>query len=85
MKPILILQHLSLDAPAYLREWLDREGRAYDVFDTERGEAFPGARMGPPPESDPVSRESAASLALRVSQPPAVSVCTPVLRRRQGS
>ena len=41
MKPILILQHLSLDAPAYLREWLDREGRAYDVFDTERGEAFP--------------------------------------------
>lgn len=41
MKPILILQHLSLDDPAYLRAWLDREGRAYRVFDTERGEAYP--------------------------------------------
>jgi GMP synthase-like glutamine amidotransferase len=41
MKPVLILQHLSSDGPGYLGSWLDREGRAYDVFDSERGHAFP--------------------------------------------
>jgi len=41
MKPVLILQHLSADGPAYLRTWLEREGRAYDVFDSERAQAYP--------------------------------------------
>ena len=41
MKPVLILQHMSADGPAYLRTWLAREGRACEVFDTERGDAYP--------------------------------------------
>ena len=41
MKPVLILQHLSLDGPAYLGSWLEREGRRFEVFDSERGQAYP--------------------------------------------
>src|SRR5258706_6437020 len=41
MKPVLILQHLSLDGPAYLGSWLEREGRRFELFDSERGEAYP--------------------------------------------
>jgi GMP synthase (glutamine-hydrolysing) len=41
MKPVLILQHLHADGPAYLETWLRREGRAYEVFNTEAGQAFP--------------------------------------------
>ena len=41
MKPVLILQHLSHDGPAYLGSWLEREGRRFDVFDSERGQAYP--------------------------------------------
>lgn len=45
MKPVLILQHLSSDGPAYLATWLQREGLPYDVRDAEAGHAFP-AHMG---------------------------------------
>jgi len=41
MKPVLILQHLSADGPAYLGSWLEREGQRYEVFDSERGHAYP--------------------------------------------
>ncbi len=41
MKPVLILQHLSADGPAYLGSWLEREGRSFEVFDSERGHGYP--------------------------------------------
>ncbi len=41
MKPVLILQHLSADGPAYLGTWLAREGVAADVRDTQAGHAYP--------------------------------------------
>ena len=36
MKPVLILQHLSFDGPAYLGSWLEREGQRFEVFNSER-------------------------------------------------
>lgn len=45
MKPVLILQHLSSDGPAYLATWLQRERVPYDVRDTEAGQDYP-AHMG---------------------------------------
>ena len=41
MKPVLILQHLSFDGPAYLGSWLERTGQPFEVFDSERGAAYP--------------------------------------------
>lgn len=41
MKPVLILQHLSADGPAYLGTWLAREGVAADVRDTQSAHAYP--------------------------------------------
>ena len=41
MKPVLILQHLSADGPAYLGSWLERERRRFEVFDSERGHTYP--------------------------------------------
>ena len=41
MNPVLILQHLSSDGPAYLGTWLARRGIAFEVRNTEAGEAFP--------------------------------------------
>ena len=38
MKPVLVLQHLSGDGPAYLATWLQREGAA--IGDTGRGAAI---------------------------------------------
>jgi len=43
MKPVLILQHLSSDGPAYLGTWLEREGQPFAVFDSERGHAYPSS------------------------------------------
>lgn len=41
MKPVLILQHLSADGPAYLSTWLERRGVPFEVFDTQAGQDFP--------------------------------------------
>ncbi len=41
MKPVLILQHLSSDGPAYLGTWLARQGVPFEVFDAEAGAACP--------------------------------------------
>lgn len=41
MKPILILQHLSSDGPAYLGAWLQREGLEFELRNSEIGQAFP--------------------------------------------
>lgn len=38
---VLILQNLTPDGPAYLADWLRRERVAFDVFNTEAGEAYP--------------------------------------------
>ena len=40
MKPVLILQHLSDDGPAYLATWLARQGLPFEVRNTEAGDAF---------------------------------------------
>jgi GMP synthase (glutamine-hydrolysing) len=40
-RPVLILQHLTSDGPAYLATWLARAGIAYDCRDAEAGEAYP--------------------------------------------
>jgi len=41
MKPVLILQHLSGDGPAYLGTWLQRQGLPFDMRNTEAGQDFP--------------------------------------------
>jgi GMP synthase-like glutamine amidotransferase len=41
MKPVLILQHLSADGPAFLATWLRRRGVRYEVRNREKGQAFP--------------------------------------------
>ena len=45
MQPVLILQHLHGDGPAYLRCWLQRQGVPFDVRNAEAGDAYP-AHMG---------------------------------------
>ncbi|NWG74678.1 MAG: type 1 glutamine amidotransferase, partial [Rubrivivax sp.] len=42
MKPVLILQHLHEDGPAYLAQWLRERGVAVDLRNTEAGDAYPG-------------------------------------------
>lgn len=46
MKPILVLQHLSADGPAYLGRWLAEQGVPVDVRDTEAGDAYPDSLAG---------------------------------------
>jgi len=46
MKPLLILQHLSADGPAYLETWLRREGRPFELVNTEAGQDFPDSIRG---------------------------------------
>lgn len=46
MRPVLVLQHLSADGPAYLGRWLQREGVAFEVRNTEAGQAFPPSIEG---------------------------------------
>lgn len=41
MKPVLILQHMSADSPAYLATWLRAQGLAFDVRDSQAGDAVP--------------------------------------------
>lgn len=44
--PLLILQNLSADGPAYLAEWLTRHGLPFEVFDTEAGQCYPASIDG---------------------------------------
>lgn len=46
MKPVLILQHLGSDGPAYLGTWLAQQCLAFDVFDTEAGHGYPADLNG---------------------------------------
>ena len=41
MQPVLILQHLDEDGPAYLGRWLAGQGVAAEVRNTEAGQPFP--------------------------------------------
>lgn len=41
MKPVLVLQHMHLDGPAYLGQWLREQGVAYEVRNTEAGQPYP--------------------------------------------
>ncbi len=41
MKPVLILQNLNMDGPAYLGTWLKGQGLPFEVFNTEAGQDFP--------------------------------------------
>jgi len=41
MKPVLILQNLSTDGPAYLARWLRAMGQPFEVFDAAAGHAYP--------------------------------------------
>lgn len=40
---ILVLQHLSLDGPAYFATWCMRQGLVLDVRNTQAGDAYPGS------------------------------------------
>lgn len=46
MKPILILQHMADDGPAYLGRWLQEQGLPTDVRCNEAGQAFPDRLQG---------------------------------------
>jgi GMP synthase-like glutamine amidotransferase len=41
MKPVLVLQHLPDDGPAFLATWLAAQGRQVDLRHTSAGDAFP--------------------------------------------
>lgn len=41
MKPVLVLQHLSSDGPAFLASWLGARGVAFELRNAEAGDAFP--------------------------------------------
>jgi GMP synthase (glutamine-hydrolysing) len=46
MKPVLVLQHLDFDGPAFLGTWLQQQGVPADVRNTEAGEPFPSSLDG---------------------------------------
>lgn len=41
MKPVLVLQHLSADGPAFLATWLHARGLPLDLRNTQAGDAYP--------------------------------------------
>jgi len=41
MKPVLVLQNLTLDGPGYLATWLTQQRVPFQVFNTEAGQAYP--------------------------------------------
>jgi GMP synthase (glutamine-hydrolysing) len=45
-RPVLVLQNLTPDGPAYLGTWLKEQGVAYDVFNSEAGEEYPDSIRG---------------------------------------
>lgn len=46
MRPVLILQHLTADGPAYLATWLRAQGVPFEVRNTEAGDAYPASLDG---------------------------------------
>lgn len=46
MKPVLVLQHLCADGPAFLGTWLQQRGVPADVRNAEAGDAFPSTMDG---------------------------------------
>ena len=46
MKPVLILQHMQHDGPAYLARWLSERYIAFDLCDASMGDAFPADMSG---------------------------------------
>lgn len=44
--PVLVLQHLTRDGPAYLATWLKRAGVPFEVRNTEAGDSFPATLEG---------------------------------------
>jgi GMP synthase-like glutamine amidotransferase len=44
--PVLVLQHLNADGPAFLGQWLDRCGRPWTVRNSEAGQDFPSSIAG---------------------------------------
>jgi len=44
--PVLVLQHLSGDGPAYLERWLLAQGQRYEVYDAQAGQAYPHSIQG---------------------------------------
>ena len=41
MKPVLVLQHLNDDGPAFLATWLRTRGIPFEVFNTQAGQSYP--------------------------------------------
>jgi len=46
MKPVLVLQHMDSDGPAYLGTWLRARGVPFEVFNSAAGQDFPAAIEG---------------------------------------
>jgi len=46
MKPVLILQHLSADGPAYLGRWLAARGVPFELVNAEAGQTAPADLSG---------------------------------------
>lgn len=46
MKPVLVLQHLSADGPAFLGQWLHQQHVPFEVRDSEAGDPFPADMSG---------------------------------------
>lgn len=45
-RPVLILQHMGIDGPAFLATWLSEKGIPYCVLNTEAGHAYPDSMAG---------------------------------------
>ncbi len=46
MQPVLILQNMSADSPAYLATWLQAQGLAFELRDSGAGQPFPDRITG---------------------------------------
>jgi GMP synthase-like glutamine amidotransferase len=46
MKPVLVLQNLTLDGPGYLATWLTQQRVPFEVFNTEAGQVYPARMAG---------------------------------------
>jgi GMP synthase (glutamine-hydrolysing) len=68
MKPVLILQHLSADGPAYLLTWLHRHAMPYVVLNTQARRLIPRRHeqlcgAGHPGRRDECQRSAALTAA----------------------